>query len=677
MPYFIRYQGRKQGPLSDAQLVTLLARGTISKDTEASLDEKNWQPLGTLPDFDNLYSKIVTQQLKTVTGSSSPAPSPIYETKKSEDDIFAIAGFSHDELTARVDTIQRQMPVTPPITIPEKQKQISGVFENPKILYGVCGGFIGLILLFALLVIIMFGNASPQDYETRLAQEQQQKEAEERAAAEKARREAEVKAATEKAERERQEAEAKAAAEKIERERQEAEAKAAAEKAEQERQEAEAKAAEEKQQNDEAINAELVKVIELLNEDFPLKPMFLGASGTVQCPKNINPKFANLWSLKDKFSLRYISYIPNSIFSNQNVSPHEIVIAYQNEDIFRFFLDEQGLQGQWLDSSSIVPESFRKLNGIAIGELEIVQISNDRSIKSISLFSPAEYETFRPLQKQVTLPSLDCDFNALGLSDSQLAIIDAKGYRTRYAWETLAPDVLKFQVENNDTVQIKLVPKNMVAGNKNEWNIPIEVNEIKRDSPLLQRYIAGTKISPDKVDAKVKEGTEVVNRARSDMLAVRRQFGRNNSNANKAARAIGILNRQLSVANSAGAASIRSQISHQESIISKCRSANSRLEPQLNKLEDVYDNYYRKLKVFKEYKALFDKAEIIYRGEPMTFAIMITHPENPKRYLKLLSIKEPDMANEKDAVIPEPIDNDEKIDKEEEMEDDEENDDQE
>jgi hypothetical protein len=93
MPYYIRYQGRKQGPLSEAQLVTLLSRGTISKDTDASLDEENWQPLGTLPNFEHLYSKIVAQQLKTVAGSAS-SPLQIYETKICElDDIFAKAGF--------------------------------------------------------------------------------------------------------------------------------------------------------------------------------------------------------------------------------------------------------------------------------------------------------------------------------------------------------------------------------------------------------------------------------------------------------------------------------------------------------------------------------------------------------------------------------------------------------
>jgi hypothetical protein len=653
-------------------LVTLLLRGTISKDTDASLDEENWQPLGTLPDFENLYSKIVAQQLKTISGSSSP-PSPIYETKTSEDDIFAIAGFSHDEFQARVDTIQRQIPVPPPTTVPEKS--LPGFFENPKILYGIGGGLLGLIFLSALIFSIMYGNASPRNRAERLAQEQ---EAEEKAAAEKVeqeRKEAEEKAAAEKAEQERKEAEAKAAAEKMEQERKEVEAKAAAEKAEQERKEAEEKAALEKRQNDEAVNAELVKAIELLNENFPLKPMFLGASGSVQRPENINPKFADIWSLKEKFSLRYISYIPNSVFSDKNISPHEIVIACQNEDIFRFFLDEKGLHGQWLDSSSITSESFRKLNGIAIGELEIVQISDGHLIKEFSLFSPAEYAIFRPSQKQITLSDLNCDFNALGFSGSQLLITDAKGYRTRYVWETLAPDTLKFQVDDNDTVQIKLIPKTPVVENKGEWNIPIEVNELKRDSALLKRYISGTKISPEMVDAKVKEGTETVNRVRSDMLGVRRQFNRNNSNANKASRAIGVLNRQLSMANSAGAASIHSQISHQESIISNCRSANSQLEPKLDKLESVYDNYSGKLKVLKEYKALLDKAKIIYQGEPMTFAIMITHPENPKRRLKLLSIKEPDMANEKDAVIPEPTDNNTKTDKEEEIEDDEENDD--
>lgn len=412
-----------------------------------------------------------------------------------------------------------------------------------------------------------------------------------------------------------------------------------------------------------------------LSENFPLKPMFLGASGTVQHPESIHPKFADLWVLKDKFSLRYISYIPNSVFSDKNISPHEIVISCQNEDVFRFFLDEKGLHGQWLESSSITPESLRKLNGIAIGELEIVQISNENLIKELPLFSPIEYATFRPSQRQITLSGFDYDFNALGFSSSQLLITDTKGYRTRYMWETLAPDTLKFQVDDNDTIHIKLIPQTPVAKNSGEWNIPIEVDEIKRDSALLKRYIYNTKISPEMVDAKVKEGTEAVNRARSNMLEVRRQFNRNNSNANKASRAIGVLNRQLSMANSAAAASISSRISHQESIISNCRSANSRLEPQLNNLEKVYDNYYGKLKVLKEYKALLDKVKIIYQGEPMTFAIMITHPTDSKRKLKLLSIKEPDMANEKDAVIPEPTDNDTKIDKDEDVEDEEEDDD--
>jgi hypothetical protein len=664
MPYYIRYQGRKQGPLSDAQMVTLLTRGTISKDTDTSLDEENWQPLGSLPDFEKLYTKVVERQLKA---SSAPPiiGSPVAGSKTNDDDIFAIAGFSHDEFIAKIDTIQRQTPVlTPPTTVPEKN--VSGFFENPKIVYGIGGGLLGLILLVSLIFVIMFGNASPVNRAARLAQEQEQKEAEEKAAAEKAeqeRKEAEEKAVAEKTEQERKEAEENAAIERIEQNRKDAEEKAAAVKAEQERKEAEKKAADEKRQRDGSMNVEFIKAINLLNENFPLQPVILNVNGNVQRPESVDPKFAALWTHKEFFSLQYISYAPVMCFSGKNISPHEIVVSYEQDDIFRFFLDENGLHGQWLDAPSMTSKSYRKLNGIIIGELDIVLVSHNLTVKSVSLFTPVERATFRPALRQVVLPDLKCDLNALGFSEDKISILDAKGYRTRYDWKTLAPDMLQFCADGNvDIIRINLVPQQLVSNQNEEWKLPIEVKEIQRDSSLLQRYITDTKISQENLDAKIKEGTNAVNRARSDMLDLRHQFNRNDSNAEKALLAIGVLNRQLSMANSSGsrtgAASIRSQILYQESIFENCLSANNKIEPQLYKLEHVYDTYYGRLKVLREYKILLDKPKMIYQGEPMTFIVAIKHPTITEKQLTLLSIKEPDMVNEKDAVIPDPIDDD-------------------
>lgn len=48
MFYYIRHQGREQGPLSVAQLLTLLSRGTVTKETETFVDEAEWK---TLDDF--------------------------------------------------------------------------------------------------------------------------------------------------------------------------------------------------------------------------------------------------------------------------------------------------------------------------------------------------------------------------------------------------------------------------------------------------------------------------------------------------------------------------------------------------------------------------------------------------------------------------------------------------
>ncbi|MDR1963708.1 MAG: hypothetical protein LBQ50_08010 [Planctomycetaceae bacterium] len=644
MSIYIRYQGRKQGQFSEAQLATLLSRGAVSKESEASLDEKNWQPLGSLPVFEKLHKKIVETQLKTVV-----SPAPPFLDKPVENDIFAIAGFTYDEFAQKVNTIQCSVPIVPPPTpVPVTTSFISSLQENPKLLYTIVGGILGLLLLIAVTATITFGSASPKDKKNASVNEptslQLPEMAETPAVPDYSETNQETKSATENSEKEEQA-------------HKEAEAKAAAEKAEQAKAESEAKAAKDAdEERRKTLDAELVKTADSLDETFSLKPMSLDVNGAVRRQESLDPKFSSLWQFREKIFFRYVSYVPKKCFSMKNDSPLEIAISYNNDDVFRFFMDENGLHGQWINAPSVTPESFRILNGIALGELEIVQTSNARSIKIVSLFKPVEYTTFRPSQKQISLTDIICDFAALGFSDAHLMISNVKGYRIKYAWKTLMPDVLQFQVEDNDVVQIKLIPQTPIPDNDRNWNIPVEVKEMKRDSALLYRYISGTKIAVEMVDSKVKEGTETVTRVRSDMLQVRRQFNRNNSNASKALRAIGVLNRQLLASNSASAASIRSQISRQELIISNCRSTNNQLEPQLNKLESAYDNYYGRLKILKEYKALLDKPAIIYNSEPITFTMSIPHPTDSERHLKLFSIKEPDLADEKDAVIPEPTD---------------------
>ncbi|MDR1964204.1 MAG: hypothetical protein LBQ50_10530 [Planctomycetaceae bacterium] len=565
------------------------------------------------------------------------------------------------------------VPVPRRIPVPASPSFVQSLSENPTLGYMIVGGLSVLLLLLIIVAVTMFDSPA-------LSNKQSGKKPDEKSSStsEQTEEETETKTAEEKAEQERREAEALAAAEKEGQKRREAKAKAIKEKAdkekaEQERREEEEKTAEEKRHHEKSTKLQFTKTLKLLDENFPVKPLHQNFSGDIQHPESLHPKFADLWTLKECFSLRYISYSPALCFWEKNISPHEIVISCQQHDVFRFFLDEKGLHGQWLDDPSVTLESFQKLNGIVIGELEIVQASDGQTVKTVSLLPPVEGETFRPLQKQIALP-VKCDWNALGFSVQQWSISGLKCYRTKYAWKTLSPDTLQFDAGNNDLVQIKLILQPLVSGQDGEWSLPIDVREIQRDSDILERYISGTKIPPENLAAKVEEGTVATNRVRSDMLDVRRQFNRNHSRANRASQAISILSRQLSMANAVGAASISSQISQQHSILANCREAIERLGPELVKLESLYDNYYGKLKVLKEYKSLLDKPKMIYSEEPMTFTITITHPTVPEKQLTLLRIKEPDMANEKDTVIPDIVEDDEAKTDDEENEDDDDDD---
>ncbi|GHT44129.1 hypothetical protein FACS189454_00740 [Planctomycetales bacterium] len=380
-----------------------------------------------------------------------------------------------------------------------------------------------------------------------------------------------------------------------------------------------------------------------------MKPLTISVSGDVRCPVTNNDSFAGLWAFKDQFTLRYVSYVPKQRFKAKNITPHNIVISYEGNDLYRLFLDEKGLHGQWLKSDAITSESFQKLNGIQLGELEIVETKTEQILKEIPLFEPVAVKIFRPSARKIALPTLVCDFKDLGFTDASFKLVDAKAFRERFGWKTLQDDTLEFHPADNYLVQIRLVPKSPVLGSDKEWDIPVEVEIIQVESAELKRSAAQTRVSLSDFDAKYKAAEKEVNAAQKQKQKLQRQWNSNDAKARRADRDAVVLSHKLSLATGNERTKVLSQISVAKNAASNYRNNCNKIQPDLQKAEGQFDDVNRRFQSFKEYKKLLDKQNI-YKSEPMTFAVWIPHPLDTKRSLELCRILEPDMAKEKDDI---------------------------
>lgn len=669
MPFYVRYQGKKQGPLSDAQMTTLLCRGQLDRNTEATLDEQNWKPLGEFPEFEQLYAKAIDRQLNTesaiipppVSGppappalprSSGPTPPPLPGTPAAanqEPDLFELAGFSHDDYAQKVDSILQSVSV--PSGVPQSVATGVPLTNNSKNLFIFAGIGLVLVVLLGILITLSSGLASPAPREVAKHSDEESFEEEQQhdSAAEETQRRQEEEQREKQA---RAEAEQKAKEEREAHEAEERQRQEAARKAEEER------IAEEERQRKQ-LNAELLASVEGLGDSFPFKPLRFSATGSIQSPNSLKKGTDRLWSQRDKVQFRYVSYVPKPCFSANNKGPHEVVLSLSGEssdsghEIFRVILNENGLQGEWLDTAAITTENYQQANGIMLGELEIRQNENNGLLKTLPFCEPVSAETFRPSLKKIPLVDFSCDFASLGFQHTHFVVFDAKGYRAKYDWQSQGGDVLDFEVGENDRAQIRIVPRDPIVDRTGDRFLPIDVQEIGRNSPLIREHISATRTQPEQVESKIEIGTKATNQARSEMLHLRKTFNRNNSKANKAAKTITSLNIKLKIARGNVASQISSQISAQRSIISSCRSANVSLGPQVSRATKRHDDYLQKLKKLQSFEAFLKKPSVIYNGEPMTFNIRIAHPLDSNRYLTLLTVKEPDLSNEKDAVMPE------------------------
>ncbi|MGL6196794.1 MAG: hypothetical protein ACRC2T_18435 [Thermoguttaceae bacterium] len=72
LSFYIRYQGRKHGPYTEAQISVLLNRGKVNAQTEVSLDGVSWQSLGNFPNF---QANVVPQSVPRAASVQIPQQS--------------------------------------------------------------------------------------------------------------------------------------------------------------------------------------------------------------------------------------------------------------------------------------------------------------------------------------------------------------------------------------------------------------------------------------------------------------------------------------------------------------------------------------------------------------------------------------------------------------------------
>lgn len=151
MALFVRYKGRKQGPLNDAQLATLLKRGTLDQDTEASVDEQDWKPLKEFPEFERLQSA-------PPKAPATPKPDPAPEAQSSDEGAYALSDIPLVVPTRPVSFhIQKAMQKKleeEEKALEEKPSVFKKLLEKPHILYGT-----GFALVLLVIVGLVFSRS--------------------------------------------------------------------------------------------------------------------------------------------------------------------------------------------------------------------------------------------------------------------------------------------------------------------------------------------------------------------------------------------------------------------------------------------------------------------------------------------------------------------------------------
>ena len=529
MPYYIRHEGRKQGPLSDAQLKTLLARGTITKETEASFDETNWKPFGEFPDFERLSPKTVGSGAVKPSSSQPVGASDVPVAVGTNDDIYNLSAI--DSILASQLSSQPSQPTVPvwqssgrPVPKPSKPTSLQFHLDpsrfgiDPKILYAVGGGVAALVLLIVLVSFAFSGirQAVARKAESRKA-EAEFAERERHEAAINAQREeiARIKAETEelarKAERERQaaaEAERKRIAaeqaaedakKKTKRDEKETVQKAAAEAerkhiaAEQAAEDAKKNTKKDEKETVQTDDAEmktepssqassassssLMEAVSHLPSTAVIKPLLLSDSGVALRSGTIE-NFEPLYPLREQISLKYVSYVPNNVFSFRNEEPGTIVITHTGSSVLKLAIAENGLYWEWLSSPCITPDSYQAVNGFALAELEILQADTSRVLKTVTLFPPINRtQRFDMGGKQVVVDDIDIDFKALGIKEPSLGIVGLKNLlATAGRRESIGGDTIRYYFKKDDkeyTVDIQAMAETPTKTSSGTWRIPI------------------------------------------------------------------------------------------------------------------------------------------------------------------------------------------------------------
>ncbi|MDR1964205.1 MAG: hypothetical protein LBQ50_10535 [Planctomycetaceae bacterium] len=735
MPFFIYYQGRKQGPLTDGQIVTLLFRGTISEDTEASFNEEDWQPLHSLPGYERLHAQVVERQGKTppaaptnvtkTTKNAQPArakkqPSDTYslapitdsktkpseaidlakiqdsdnytlapitdsKTKQSEiidlaeiqdsgtytlasitdsktgdtsiragekqvqtppvvtpaatpvdpfgtdpfaalntvtNDPFASAGFNFDDFTQKIDATQWQSPAS--TSNSGTAPSLSG---NHQMLYIIGGSVIGLLVLILLVVLFKSGSAVPSDKQSPQTEEMAMAEENTVPKLQEIETTTDVPGVAAITVPEPQETETKTDVTNVAAmtvpETQETETKTenVAVNKEQPQNKPE-------EQTDESLPQQklennLANAASALDAVFPIKSLAVSAVGSISMPQSENKNVATIFPFKEQFLLKYVSYIPQRSFSALNISPQEIAIIFEKEKVYRLFLDENGLHGEWVVSPVMTIDSYQILNGLALAEVEVIRTDTLQVLKTISLFEPlAKKERFSMSAQQILLDEINLDFVTLGVDENYLRITKIKNLHLPDQRKQVNDDTLRyfFRDDGKDCeVDIRAIAKTPLKSSDGRWRIPIVTDaEFTPTAEELGRVSQIKTFLGRNIDA-----AKSLARNRTD------QYGR-----------------VLTVAEEIGA-SAGVTLSVLDDIDREFRAKSTTLK-QRN--ASAYRQY---TEIVTNYRERLNKAKRMIMAESIAFEIMLIHPDDPKRMFLLVKAGKQNGHSEEESIANE------------------------
>lgn len=403
--------------------------------------------------------------------------------------------------------------------------------------------------------------------------------------------------------------------------------------------------------------ADFLKQCELLNDVYALRPLRTDVSGEVRSVDFKAEEFAALWPHREFFELRYVSLVPEGRIIANSIGSHEIKILSQQSAFFHFLLDQQGLQGNWLNSENRLKDDYRCLNGLLLGKLNLVRRSDQNVVKSIALFEPVEAPALSGSSGIFPLGDLPLDFTGLGLSEKNLQLVDVKAYRTTYNWTSLGNDSLLFDVGEDDCAQIRLKPL-LVEPEQEDAppGIAIEIEEISRHSSELTRLLKLTGTPFENVEDKVKQATKATNIVKSQRTKIGREITQNNNALARASRNVVSLTGRLSYATKKEIPTLTAQLSRQRAIVYDCRAADTDLTYDLNRVEARYKDYLSRLKVYKDYLALLEKSKKIYSSETFTFSVAFIGSPDDEDCLTVVRLQPPDSSVCRDVEFSEASD---------------------